>query len=113
MDKKDIKEGAVVVDRWSPEFGTGYIKDVTKSTFKVVFGSKTIKYDYPHSQFLDVIVDEVKFDFMEDYVKFYIEESKRKYKTKKEIIDNTQIVLNNRGIRVTKKHIRELLNKND
>jgi L-2-hydroxyglutarate oxidase LhgO len=68
---------------------------------------------YPHSQFLDVIVDEVKFDFMEDYVKFYIEESKRKYKTKKEIIDNTQIVLNNRGIGVTKKHIRELLNKND
>lgn len=104
MDKKDIKDGVTVVDRWSPELGTGIITEVKKTVFNVDFGGNIIKYDYPHSQFLDML---------DEYIKFYIDEAKGKYKTKKEIIDNTHIVLYNRGVGVTKKHIRELLNKND
>lgn len=104
MDKKDIKDGIVVVDRWSPELGAGIIRYVRKTVFNVDFSGNVIKYDYPHSQFLDT---------WEEYIKYYIDEAKRKYKTKKEIIDNAQIILYNRGIGVTKKQIREILNKND
>ena len=57
MKKEDIKKGAVVIDRWYKEYGTGFISNVKKTVFTVNFSGNVgkIKYDYPHSQFLDLI----------------------------------------------------------
>jgi len=56
MDKKDIKEGAVVVDRWSPNKGVGVIKNIKKTKFNVNFNAEEITYDYPHAAFLDLVL---------------------------------------------------------
>lgn len=54
MKKEDIKENTIVVDRWFRELGSGRITNVKKTVFTVVFPNQSIKYDYPHAQFLDV-----------------------------------------------------------
>lgn len=55
MKREDIKINTLVIDRWFPEDGTGLITDVKKTVFTVNFTNKKVKYDYPHSQFLDKI----------------------------------------------------------
>ena len=57
MKKADIKNNVKVVDRWYPEKGTGVIKDVKKTVFKVAFGDEIETYDYTHAQFLDKYVN--------------------------------------------------------
>jgi hypothetical protein len=53
MKKDEVKNNVSVVDRWYPEKGTGIIKDVKKTVFKVVFGNKEETWDYAHAKFLD------------------------------------------------------------
>jgi hypothetical protein len=55
MNKSEIKKGKSVVDRSSPDMGSGIIKEVKKTVFKVDFGGKVLTYDYPHAQFLDTV----------------------------------------------------------
>jgi hypothetical protein len=53
MKREEIKNNLAVTDRWFIEYGTGRITDVKKTVFTVIFGNKTIKYDYAHAQFLE------------------------------------------------------------
>lgn len=53
MVKTEIKNGCIIIDRWVPEYGTGRIDNVKKTVFNVIFNNKTVKYDYPHAQFLE------------------------------------------------------------
>ena len=53
--KTDVKNNVKVADRWYPEKGTGIIKDVKKTVFKVVFGDKVERWDYAHAYFLDKV----------------------------------------------------------
>ncbi len=55
MKKQDIKEGISVIDRGYLEKGTGIIKEVKKTVFKVVFGNKEETWDFPHAKFLDKV----------------------------------------------------------
>ena len=55
MIKTEVKNNVIVVDRWYPEKGTGIIKDVKKTVFKVVFGNKEETWDYAHAKFLDKV----------------------------------------------------------
>lgn len=53
MKKEEIIEKTI--DRGYTNLGTGIITNVKKTVFTVVFHSKTIKYDYPHAQFLEKV----------------------------------------------------------
>jgi hypothetical protein len=53
VKREEIKNNCIVIDRWFREYGTGRIIDVKKTVFTIIFGNKTIKYDYAHAQFLD------------------------------------------------------------
>lgn len=55
MKKREVQEGSRVIDRWYPEFGTGYIVKVLKTRFKVNFKGEIHTYDYPHAFFLDKV----------------------------------------------------------
>ena len=53
MEKVEIKNNCLVIDRWFRDYGIGKITNVKKTVFTVIFGNKEIKYDYAHAQFLD------------------------------------------------------------
>lgn len=52
MKRAEVKEGVAVIDKDFRDLGTGIIKEVKKTIFKVDFGGKLHSYDYPHARFL-------------------------------------------------------------